>query len=55
VSRIRHAFHLVGDLAAYSVASRSWWVLPVVVTLIVVLAVAVVTSSAVPYAMYTIF
>jgi hypothetical protein len=55
VSRIRHAFHLVGDLAAYSAASRSWWVLPVVLTLVVVLAVAVVTSTAMPYAMYTIF
>lgn len=53
--RIRHALHLFGDVTAYTVAARAWWVLPVVVTLVALLAVAAATGGAVPYAMYTLF
>ena len=55
MTRLRHAAHLFGDVAAYTVAARAWWVLPVVITLVVVLALAAATGGAVPYAMYTLF
>ena len=53
--RLRHGARLVGDLAAYAAASRAWWVLPAGVLVVVLLALAVATGGAVPYAMYTLF
>lgn len=55
VLRVRHLFRLLGDVSAYTVASRSWWVLPVVVALVGLLAAATATGAAVPYTMYTLF
>lgn len=55
MTRARHLLHLVGDVGAYTVASRAWWVLPVVLLLVALLALAAVSGAAVPYAMYTLF
>lgn len=53
--RLRHLGRLLSDVVAYSVATRSWWVLPVVVALVGLLALASAGGAAVPYTMYTLF
>jgi hypothetical protein len=55
VLRARHLFHLFGDLVAYTVSTRAWWVLPVVAGMLVLMALAAASGAAVPYAMYTLF
>ncbi|MCB1039773.1 MAG: hypothetical protein R2701_12935 [Acidimicrobiales bacterium] len=55
VLRLRYGLRLVGDLAAYTLAAKAWWVLPAVLLVVIGLALAVATSSAVPYALYTLF
>ena len=55
MSRLRHAARLGGELVAYSVVNRAWWVPPVVLLLMVVALAAVVGQAAAPYTLYTLF
>jgi len=55
VLRLRHSFRLLGDVCAYTIANRVWWVLPMIVVLLGLMVVAVAGQAAVPYTMYTLF
>ncbi len=53
--RTRHGFRLAREVSRYGVEQRLWWLVPVV-TLIVVFAIAVTTTTtALPVAVYTLF
>ena len=53
--RLRHSARLVGDLFAYSMVNRTWWLAPLVLILLGLTLVAAVGQAAVPYTMYTLF
>lgn len=46
---------LAGDLVAYAVVNRVWWIVPMMVVLGVVALVTTVTQAAAPYTLYTLF
>jgi hypothetical protein len=55
VLRLRHAFRLGGELVAYAVVNRVWWILPLAMLLGVVAVAVTVTQAAAPYTLYTLF
>jgi len=55
MGRLRYAARLGGELAAYSVVNRAWWVVPMVLLLTVVTLAIVVGQAAAPYTLYTLF
>lgn len=53
--RARHLLRLSGEVVAYAVVNRAWWVLPVVLVLAVVTLLVAVGQAAAPYTLYTFF
>lgn len=53
--RLRHATRLAGDLAAYAVVNRVWWILPLVLLLAVASLVIVIGQAAAPVTLYPMF
>ena len=52
--RVRHLGRLVGDLVAYSAATRTVWMVPLVVFLVGVAVLATTSAVVVPYTVYTL-
>jgi hypothetical protein len=55
VLRLRHLFRLSGDLVAYAVINRAWWV--PVLTLVLAMAALLITigQTAAPVTLYPLF
>ncbi len=53
--RLRHLVRISIDVGSYARLNRAWWLLPFVVVAAVLVAVAGVAQTAVPYAVYTFF
>lgn len=53
--RLRHAMRLAVDAGSYARMNRSWWILPALLVLAIVVALSTATQAAVPYAVYTLF
>ncbi len=53
--RLRHGGRLARHLTGYAWRGRFWWLLPLVLVLAVVAALAGATHAAVPVAVYTLF
>jgi hypothetical protein len=55
VLRVEHLFRLVGDLVAYAVINRAWWVIPMTVLLALATLLVVVGQAAAPVTLYPMF
>jgi hypothetical protein len=55
VRRLRHAARLGGELTAYAVVNRAWWIVPMFLLLGVVALAIVAGQAAAPYTLYTLF
>jgi hypothetical protein len=55
VLRVEHLFRLVGDLVAYAVVNRAWWVIPMTVLLALATLLVVVGQAAAPVTLYPMF
>lgn len=53
--RARYLARLLGDLWWMARVNRLWWLLPVVVLIVVVVAVGSATQTVLPYTVYTLF
>lgn len=55
VLRFRHTARLAGDLVAYAVINRVWWILPLILLLAVASLVIVIGQAAAPVTLYPMF
>jgi hypothetical protein len=55
VLRLRHGFRLLGDVVAYAVVNRVWWILPMIAVLGLIALAVTITQAAAPYTLYTLF
>lgn len=55
LTRLRHIGLLLAELCRFSVATRNFWLLPFMLVLFALTAVAAVAEAVVPYAIYPIF
>lgn len=53
--RVRHTARLLRDVVGYAVTNRAWWVIPVLIGLLGLMALTTAGQTAVPYTMYTLF
>ena len=52
---MRALWSLMGELVAFAVPTRSWWMLAMAVLVVMVMALSTAASSAVPVAVYAFF
>ena len=52
--RLRHLGRVLGDLGAYSLATRTFWMVPFVLALLALALLATTGAAVVPYAVYTL-
>lgn len=55
LTRLRHIGLLLLELFRFSVATRNFWLLPFMLVLLTLSAVAAMAEAVVPYAIYPIF
>jgi hypothetical protein len=55
VLRARHLVRLSGDILAYAVVNRAWWVIPVMLVLGLATLLVVVGQAAAPVTLYPMF
>lgn len=55
LARLRHAFWLLVEIARFSVATRTYWFMPFVLLLFLLMTIAGAAEVVVPYAIYPIF
>jgi hypothetical protein len=55
VLRVEHFARLVGDLVAYAVVNRAWWVIPMTLLLALATLLVVVGQAAAPVTLYPMF
>ena len=55
VLRVRHLARLSGDILAYAVVNRAWWVIPVMLLLGLATLLVVVGQAAAPVTLYPMF
>jgi hypothetical protein len=53
--RLRHGVRLAGELVAYAVVNRAWWVIPLVFLLVASALLIAAGQAAAPYTLYTVF
>ena len=53
--RLEHLVRLVGDVVAYAVVNRAWWVIPMTVLLALATLLVVVGQAAAPVTLYPMF
>jgi hypothetical protein len=55
VVRLRHLMRLTGDLAAYTVVNRAWWVPPLTLLLGLATLLVIIGQAAAPVTLYPLF
>ena len=53
--RARHLFRLSGDLLAYAVINRAWWVPPLTLMLALAMVLVLIGQAAAPVTLYPLF
>ena len=55
ILRIRHLARFAGDLMAYAVINRAWWVPPLTLLLLLATLLVIVGQAAAPVTLYPLF
>ncbi len=55
LTRMKYAGKLVGEITAYAIVNRVWWLLPLTIVLFVASALVVGGEVAAPFTLYTLF
>ena len=55
ILRTRHLLRLVGEVGAYAVVNRAWWVPPLTLLLALVTLLVVMGQAAAPVTLYPLF
>jgi hypothetical protein len=55
VLRLRHLVRLSGELVAYAVVNRAWWVIPLTLILALATLLVVIGQAAAPVTLYPLF
>ena len=55
IFRIRHLARFAGDLMAYAVINRAWWVPPLTLLLLLATLLVIVGQAAAPVTLYPLF
>jgi hypothetical protein len=53
--RVRHLLRLTGDLMAYAVINRAWWVPPLTLLLALATLLVLIGQAAAPVTLYPLF
>ncbi|HZJ26721.1 MAG TPA: DUF5989 family protein [Acidimicrobiia bacterium] len=53
--RARHLLGLVNEFLMYSVVNRTWWLIPIMVLMAMMMLLITVGQSAAPYSLYAFF
>lgn len=53
--RARHLLGLVSEFFMYSLVNRTWWLLPIMVLMAMMMLVITVGQTAAPYSLYAFF
>lgn len=53
--RVRHLLGLVNEFVMYSLVNRTWWLLPIMVLMAVMMLLITVGQTAAPYSLYAFF
>lgn len=55
VLRLRHLARLSGELVAYAVVNRAWWVIPLTLILALATLLVIIGQAAAPVTLYPLF